>query len=282
MTRIAVTGASGFLGRHVLAALANRDVEVVAHGHTRPPDHAAALGVRWIPFDLAAVPEDAFARLGQPDVVIHLAWGGLPNYLSTRHLDVELPVQVKFLRGLVTGGLRRLVVAGTCFEYGMREGCLSEDTPAEPATCYGRAKDALRRQLEDLNQTTPFDLRWLRLFYLYGDGQPATSLYSQFRAALGRGDKTFNMSKGDQLRDFMRVEEAAAAIVAAALAAKAPRVLNVCSGTPVSVRELVEKWRNEMAADIELKLGALARPAYEPFALWGDSRQLSALLESTA
>jgi dTDP-6-deoxy-L-talose 4-dehydrogenase (NAD+) len=159
----------------------------------------------------------------------------------------------------------------------MREGCLSEDTPAEPATCYGRAKDALRRQLEDLSETAPFDLRWLRLFYLYGDGQPATSLYSQFGAALARGDKTFDMSKGDQMRDFMRVADAAAAIVAAALAANAPRVLNVCSGTPISVRALVENWRTEMAADIALNLGAFARPAYEPFAFWGDNGRLRAV-----
>lgn len=282
MIKVAVTGASGFLGRHVLAALANRDVQVVAHTRTQKSvGDGGASDVRRIAFDLADAPQDAFARIGQPDIVIHLAWGGLPNYLSGRHLDVELPVQVQFLRALVTGGLRRLVVVGSCFEYGMREGCLSEDTPSEPATSYGRAKDALRRQLEDLNEATPFDLRWLRLFYLYGDGQPETSLYSQFRAALARGDGTFDMSPGDQLRDFMRVEDAAAAIVAVAIAAQTPRVINVCSGTPISVRAMVEKWRNEMSADIVLKLGALARPAYEPLAFWGDRARLSALIKST-
>jgi nucleoside-diphosphate-sugar epimerase len=282
MIKIAVTGASGFLGRHVLAALAKADVEVVAHARTPRPDHGMAARVRWTAFDLAAAPDDAFECLGRPDVVIHLAWAGLPNYLSPRHVDVELPTQVRFLQRLVGAGLRTLVVAGTCFEYGMQTGCLHEDTVSAPSNPYGTAKDALRRQLEVLNATTPFDLRWLRLFYLYGEGQPPTSLYSQFRAAVARGAKTFDMSKGDQLRDFMKAENVGAAIVAVALAAKAPRVLNVCSGAPTTVRSLVERWRTEMTADIELNLGALVTPAYEPFALWGDNARLSALLKGEA
>lgn len=280
MIRIAVTGASGFLGRHILAALAKADVEAVAHARALPPDPGASARVRWSTFDLAAAPDDAFERLGRPDVVIHLAWGGLPNYLSPRHLEVELPAQIRFAQRLVAAGLRRLVVAGTCFEYGMQTGCLHEEMASAPANPYGSAKDALRKKLETLNAATPFDLRWLRLFYLYGSGQPQTSLYSQFRAAVARGDKTFNMSKGDQLRDFMKAEDAGAAIVAVALAAKAPRIINICSGAPTSVRSLVERWRADMAAKIGLNLGALAVPAYEPFAFWGDNARLLALLKS--
>ena len=83
-----------------------------------------------------------------------------------------------------------------------------------------------------LRAATPYDLRWLRLFYLYGSGQAPTSLYSQFRAAVARGDRRFDMSVGDQMRDFMRVEDAAAAIVRIALNTQAPRILNVCSGGP--------------------------------------------------
>ena len=278
MIRIAVTGAPGFLGRHVLAALAKADVDVVAHARTARPELAAAERRRWVCFDLAATPDAAFDRLGRPDTVIHLAWGGLPNYLSPHHFEAELPTQCRFLRGLAASGLKTLVVAGTCFEYGMRPGCLHEDTTPLPSNPYGFAKDALRRELEFLKETTPFELRWLRLFYLYGSGQPPTSLYSQFRAAVARGDRRFDMSAGEQLRDFMKVEDAAAAMVAVALAPRAPGILNICSGAPTSVRELVERWRAETAAEIELNLGAFPYPAYEPFAFWGDNRRLCALL----
>jgi len=278
MTTIAVTGASGFLGRHVLAALAVLDVDVVAHARTPRPELAPAERLRWCCFDLAQPQDDAFDRLGRPDVVIHLAWQGLPNYLSAWHVESELPAQDRFLRGLVAEGLRRLVVAGTCFEYGMQSGCLREDSGAEPSNPYGVAKDTLRRHLEALNETAPFDLRWLRLFYLYGPGQPKTSLYSQFQAAMARGDTTFDMSGGEQLRDFMAVETAAAAIVDVALAAEAPRIVNICSGAPTSVRALVERWRADATSGIALNLGALPYPTYEPFAFWGDNGRLAQLL----
>jgi len=147
-----------------------------------------------------------------------------------------------------------------------------------PSNPYGLAKDALRKELDFLKETSPFELRWLRLFYLYGSGQPPTSLYSQFWAAVARGDRRFDMSAGEQVRDFMKAEDAAAAMAAVALARQAPGILNVCSGTPVSVRELVERWRADMAADIELNLGALPYPAHEPFAFWGDNKRLRALL----
>jgi dTDP-6-deoxy-L-talose 4-dehydrogenase (NAD+) len=278
MTTIAVTGASGFLGRPVLAALAVLDVDVVAHARTPRPELAPAERLRWCCFDLAQPQDDAFDRLGRPDVVIHLAWQGLPNYLSAWHVESELPAQDRFLRGLVAEGLRRLVVAGTCFEYGMQSGCLREDSGAEPSNPYGVAKDTLRRHLEALKETAPFDLRWLRLFYLYGPGQPKTSLYSQFQAAMARGDTTFDMSGGEQLRDFMAVETAAAAIVDVALAAEAPRIVNICSGAPISVRALVERWRADATSGIALNLGALPYPTYEPFAFWGDNGRLAQLL----
>jgi dTDP-6-deoxy-L-talose 4-dehydrogenase (NAD+) len=277
MTRIAVTGASGFLGRHVLAALSKADVQVVAHA-LKPRPGLGGIRPRWTFFDLAVAPDDAFERLGRPNIVIHLAWSGLPNYLSLRHSEVELPAQQRFLKRLTASGLKRLVVTGTCLEYGMQSGCLGEDVTPQPSNPYGAAKDALRRQLELPALQTPFELRWLRLFYLYGSGQAHTSLYPLFRAAVKRGDKTFDMSRGDQVRDFMRVEDAAAAIVAAALADETPQILNVCSGRPTSVRSLVEGWRAEASADIELNLGVFDYPTYEPFAFWGDNARLSALL----
>jgi nucleoside-diphosphate-sugar epimerase len=278
MTRVAVTGASGFLGRHVMAALRNTNADVIAHARAPQPGLANSERDRWIFFDIAATSNDVFTQLGSPDVVIHLAWGGLPNYLSQNHVSVEFPVQCRFLRALVATGLKTLVIAGTCLEYGMQTGCLHEDMQPAPSSPYGLAKDTLRREMISLLDARPLELRWLRLFYLYGDGQSATSLYSQFRAAVVRRDRKFDMSVGDQVRDFMKAEDAAAAIARIALATDAPEIINVCSGAPITVRKLVERWRTELASDIELNFGALPYPAYEPFAFWGDNRRLSKFL----
>src|SRR4029078_12337969 len=108
----------------------------------------------FVSLDAASPPADVFEKLGCPDVLIHLAWGGLPNYRSRHHFESELPHQYSLLRRLVDGGLRKLVVVGTCFEYGMRYGPLSEGMDPAPANPYGLAKDTLRSQLQYLAEAS--------------------------------------------------------------------------------------------------------------------------------
>ena len=109
---------------------------------------------------------------------MHLAWDGLPNYRSLHHFETELPKQYRFLREVVSRGLKSLLVTGTCFEYGMQNGELSESLICMPDNPYGYAKDALRRQLTFLKTEFQFNLTWARLFYMYGEGQGSKSIYS--------------------------------------------------------------------------------------------------------
>ena len=115
----------------------------------------------------------------------------------------------------------------------------------------------------------------MRLFYMYGDEQPDNTLYSQLRQAVSRGDITFNMSGGEQLRDYLRVEEVAQQIVQLAIAQKNIGTINVCSGNPISVRKLVEQWLRENNWEIELNLGYYPYPDYEPMAFWGEKRDIN-------
>lgn len=277
--KIAVTGASGFIGRHVLAELARHRVEVVSV--TRDAARLAGLGTagQIVEMDTAVPGEDCFDRLGRPDVLIHLAWDGLPNYQSLHHFETELPRQFSFLKAMVTAGLPSLLVTGTCFEYGMQSGPLSEDLLPLPGNPYGYAKDALRRQLEFLKSVRPFNLTWARLFYMYGEGQPKSSLYPQLKDAVSRGERRFNMSGGEQLRDFLPIDEVARLISILARRQRDTGCINVCSGKPISVRKLVEGWLAENGWDIELKLGHYPYPDYEPMAFWGGRRRMDAILD---
>lgn len=278
--RVAVTGASGFIGRYVLRELAARELDIYAI--TRSADRLVDFGgkAKVIEMDVRQPTTNLYDKLGCPDVLIHLAWEGLPNYKSLHHFEEELPAQYRFLRGLADSDLKNLLVTGTCFEYGMRSGPLSEELETWPNNPYGFAKDALRRQLEFLQQVQPFALTWARLFYLYGDGQAENSLLSQIKKAVERGEKVFNMSGGEQLRDYLPVSEVAKQLVSLAMTVRDNGIVNVCSGNPISVRSLVEGWIRENDWSIDINLGHYPYPDYEPMAFWGDRGKLDRCLES--
>jgi dTDP-6-deoxy-L-talose 4-dehydrogenase (NAD+) len=272
--KIAVTGASGFLGRHVVVEARKMHLPLVltARDVARLPPEIAAGEV--VALEMDSVLNDAFERMGEPDAVLHLAWGGLPNYTALRHFEEELPRQYRFLKTLISDGLRRLIVVGTCLEYGLQCGKLSEDTPCFPVTPYGFAKHALRQQLEFLGRSIPFELVWARLFYVFGPGQRSNSLYAQLTEVISRGDASFAMSGGEQIRDYLRANEVANGLLALTLSPHTG-VVNICSGRPISVRRVVEKWIADCKSTLSLDLGRHPYPEYEPLAFWGDNAKFN-------
>jgi len=269
MLKVAVTGASGFVGRNVVRELIKEDVVVIAITRDKSRLSEFADKVKIIEFDMVNMSNHVFDDLERPDVLLHLAWAGLPNYLSLHHFERELPLQYAFLKNMIQQGLKSVVVAGTCFEYGMQSGPLSVDMETRPENPYGFAKDVLRTQLEFFQEKTHFNLTWARLFYLFGDGQSENSLWPQIKKAATDGVLKFNMSGGEQLRDYLAVEDAANYLVGLTLKQKDHGVVNVCSGKPITVRVLIEQWIEEHKWEIDLNLGYYEYPDYEPMAFWG-------------
>lgn len=269
--RVLVTGATGFVGRHVVPLLLQRGHEVIAVAR----DETRARGLPWfdqvrfVACDIRRPIDCPVSRFGQPQAVMHLAWSGLPNYQARFHLDDNLPADKRFLESLLDGGVDQLLVTGTCLEYGMQTGCLSEATPSAPVTCYAQAKDELRQFLQTLQLQRPFRLQWARLFYMYGEGQNPSSLIAQLDRAIAQRLPSFNMSGGEQLRDYLPVELVTRRLVALLERPDCGGIVNVCSGEPISVRSLVE-WRiAQVGAEIALKLGYYPYADYEPLAFWG-------------
>ena len=127
--RVLVTGATGFIGRHLVPLLLERGDIVVAVAR----DEAKARRLEWFDdvefhaMDLHESTGDVAKELGNPDSVVHLAWHGLPNYTEMYHIEQNLLMDYWFLKAMVQGGTRRILVTGTCFEYGIVEGCLTEE-----------------------------------------------------------------------------------------------------------------------------------------------------------
>ncbi|MDR1477531.1 MAG: NAD(P)-dependent oxidoreductase [Planctomycetaceae bacterium] len=270
--KILVTGATGFIGQHVVKRLLLTEHEIVVT--SLRANSPFGFGITYIPCDLNIERDDFYGLFGRPDVLIHLAWGGLPNYGELFHFERNLWTSYYFLKQMIESGTRNIVVTGTCFEYGLQEGCLSDDLPALPNTSYGVAKNTLRIFLEQLQKKIPFDFKWIRLFYLYGEGQSKNSILEQLKTALQRDDKTFNMSGGEQLRDYLPVETVAENIVKIALQNKVQGIINNCSGNPISIRRLVEEYLKRSGKNIELNLGYYNYNNYEPHAFWGSTKKL--------
>jgi dTDP-6-deoxy-L-talose 4-dehydrogenase (NAD+) len=268
--QLIVTGATGFIGGHVVAAALERGHRITAVGRNK----AKAMAAEWaqqVHFVAADIYQHCFepAILGKADAMLHLAWPGLSNFRDPAHMEVYFPADARFLEAMVASGLPRLLVTGTCLEYGIAYGPLAETMPTAPTLAYPRAKDALRRHLEDHVPPSVAHV-WARLFYMHGPGQHPKSVLAQLDAAIDRGDPEFPMSGGEQLRDYLPVREVAHRLVRLAELPDASGIFNICSGQPISIRRLVEERIAERGAAIALDLGHYPYPDYEPMAFWGD------------
>ncbi|MHA3738375.1 NAD-dependent epimerase/dehydratase family protein [Pseudomonas sp. Eth.TT006] len=278
--KVLVTGATGFVGRHLVTALLARGctVRAVARDAAKAASMPWINEVEFISADIHAAELDIAALTKGVDVLAHLAWPGLPNYRALFHFEHNLMADYRFIKSAVEAGVPQVLVTGTCFEYGMQSGPLGEQHAAQPANPYGLAKHTLHLFLQNLQQEHPFILQWARLFYLHGEGQNPNSLLAALDRAIDAGESAFNMSAGEQLRDFLAIESAAGYLAAIVQKRDFNGVINCASGEPVSVRALVERRLRERGAALNLNLGHYPYPTHEPMAFWAQTERLQQLL----
>ena len=261
--KVALTGGTGFIGQHVRKLLAESEHEVflLVRKHAK----IAELGAneKFVIADISEDRKDWFDYLNSPDVLLHLAWGGLPNTLDNYHIETELPIQSQFLSKVVASGLPKLVVTGTRYEYGLTSGAIAESQETNPNTPYGLAKDLLRKERFEIQLRQNFELTWARIFTSYGDGQSEASIYSQLSAGILNGDKQFKKGSGKQILDFISVEKVASALVSLTTRCAGVGLVNIGSGEPQTVLDFVQSQIRALGAQIEPLVGALPDRNFE-------------------
>lgn len=273
---VLVTGASGFIGSHVLEALDRRSWSIHAVSHRSAP--ADTRDVTWHACDLKEAGSSAglMARL-RPDALVHLAWEATPGIYrrSLDNLDWQA-ASLLLVRAFAAAGGRRAVLAGTCGEYdpeAARHGaCIETATPLAPTCLYGTAKLALYRTLLAAAPGLGISLAWARLFHPYGRGEPAARLVPYLVGALASGERAL-LGAGTQERDFIEAGDVGRA-VAALLASTVEGAVNIGTGTATSVAALARRVARRLGAEGRLALGARPPIADDPPRLVADIGRL--------
>ena len=276
--KILVTGANGYIGRYVVKELLDKGHEVIASDIRYDDVDERALRSS---VDLFGGAEDIFDRFDRPDCVIHLAWrnGFVHNDLS--HIN-DLPGHYTFIRNMLEGGLKHIVVMGSMHEVGYHEGAIDENTPCNPISLYAIAKNTLRQLTLLKAKEKGACCQWIRGYYILGDDLKNNSIFSKIVAAAAEGKKEFPFTSGKNKYDFMHVTELAGQIAATATQTEVDGIINCCSGEPVSLGEKVESFIKEHGFDIKLNYGAFPDRAYDSPAVWGDTTKIDMIMKDSS
>lgn len=262
-----LTGATGFVGRQVLRALGETGVRVrvvVREGNQGQFEKLEGIESIVTTIDLFAESANWWADVCKHiDTVIHVAWYAEPGkYLqSAKNIDCLIGT-LQLAKGAAQAGVKRFIGIGTCFEYDLTGGILSLDTPLRPLTPYAGAKAAAFMALSQWLPQQGVAFTWCRLFYLHGEGEDARRLVPYLRTKLAAGEPA-ELTSGSQIRDFIDVREAGQLIVETALGREVGPI-NICSGIPITVRQLAENIANEYGGHDLLRFGARQENITDP------------------
>jgi nucleoside-diphosphate-sugar epimerase len=274
--KILITGAPGFIGSHVARLLVQQGHDV----HVTLLDVETSR-IRDILPRLNAIPcnieqsakVDACLAAVRPELCIHLAWYAVPGkYLNAPENFSSLNATLLLAQKLAALGCRRFVGIGSCFEYEHGSSVLSESSPAKPLSLYAACKLSAALVLEQFARLTPMQIAWTRLFYQYGPDEAPQRLMPHVINSLLQGRRV-ELTPGEQVRDFLHVEDVASGIAAVAQSSLTG-VVNVASGQRVTVREIAEKIAAIVGRADLLALGARPYAPNDPMFILADNSRL--------
>jgi len=259
--KLFVTGGTGFVGSYFLHYALTAGHTILAT-HRPTADVTKAPRLEWLECELDALLPAVMVGC---DALIHFAAVGVSPKPASReemsYWNVSVPLQL--METAKAAGVQRVVVAGSFAEYGRSADLydlITPDAPLLPTSSYAASKAANFTTSHAAAIELGLELCYLRVFSAYGIGQSEVNFWPALRVAALAG-RDFPMTRGEQVRDFVPIEDVAREFLYAAtrtdINAGIPRVWNVGSGIPVSIREFALYWWNTWQAKGKLQIGAL-------------------------
>lgn len=266
--KILVTGANGYLGQGIVKHILDCGHEVIATDfRTDCVDERADRRT----CDLFEI-KDPYNYFNLPDVLLHLAWRDGFMHYSDAHIDY-LPNHYKLIKKFAESDVKTIAAMGSMHEIGFYEGSIKEDTPCNPMTPYGVSKNALRGLTEMLCKQKGKNFLWLRGYYIVGNSQYGSSIFSKITTAEAEGKKEFPFTMGQNQFDFIDYEDFCEQVARVVAQDEVKGIINICSGHPEKIADRVERFIKENGYQIKLKYGAFPDRPYDSKAVWGDGRK---------
>lgn len=264
MKRVLITGATGFIGNHCVPLLAKRGFEIHAVSSKSPPPHGQ-VAVHWHKADLLdAVQTKTLIQSVQPTHLLHLAWYVVPGKCWNAIDNLRwVQASLDLLQIFSHYGGQRVVMAGTCAEYDWQYCYCSEQlTPLSPTTLYGTSKHALRIMVDAFSKEEGLSSAWGRIFFLYGPHEHPVRLVPSVIQSLLLDEPT-QCTHGNQLRDYLYVEDVAHAFVLL-LESDIQGPVNIAAGYPVALKDIVYRIAEKLDRKDMVQMGALPAAENEP------------------
>lgn len=273
--RVLVTGAAGFIGSPTLENLLSAGYEVHAVSQKAKP---ARDGVQWHQANLldAAQTTNLIERV-RPAYLLHLAWDVRHGLYWTSLLNFQwVQATLHLLHTFRERGGRRAVIAGTCAEYDWQYGyCVEDVTPPSLTTPYSACKSGLYHMALRYAEQTGLSLGWGRVFFPFGPGENPKRIVPFIIQSLLKGEPAAT-SHGNQLRDFLYVDDLAAAFVAF-LASDVEGAVNLASGDPIRLRTVILTIAELIGREDLLRIGE-RQAGDEPPLIVADTQRLNQLV----
>lgn len=271
--KILVTGANGYLGQGIVKSILDTGNEVIAADFETNYVDDRAVKINCNIFEM----DNPYIELEKPDVLLHLAWRDGFIHYSNAHIE-DLPKHFLFIKKIAESRVSQIAVMGSMHEVGFFEGSINENTPCHPTTPYGISKNALRDLTSMICNKNNIIFQWLRGYYIVGNSEYGSSVFSKITLAVKEGKKEFPFTYGQNQYDFIDYWDFCKQVAMAVNQKQEYGIINICSGKPEKLADRVERFIKENGYNIQLKYGAFPDRPYDSKAIWGNNRKILKIL----